>query len=121
MHITAMPIVFEERCSEAIVLPHGRMVVAELEIRPTAPTVKDGVEGRDPLRLSAEVRWPGSDEFETVAETPWISEPAIYKLELPQAKAAAPETPLARQPVFRLRLGHEGRREPAFRLRVVGL
>ena len=121
MHITAMPIVFEERCSEAIVLPHGRMVVAELEIRPTAPIVRDGVEGRDPLRLSIEVRWPGADEYETACETAWVSEPGTYRLELPQAEATPPETPLARQPVFRLRLGHEGRREPSFRLAVKGL
>lgn len=121
MQVSSLPVTYRERVSESWPLPSGRIVCAEISIANTSPTIKNGAEGRDSLRLTGEVRWPGADEFEAVVATAWLSEPGTYRLELPQAEVIPDETPLAPKAIVRLRVAHEGVRDPVYRVSIHGL
>lgn len=117
MTISHLPIVSEARLSDAFALPAGRIIEAELEIKPTSPVLS--ISGPpDTLELAVEIKQPGG-EFEEVASTLQASAPGTYKVVIPTADVApAVGVPV---PVCRLRLLHEGRREMSFRVRVLGI
>ena len=119
MSIRFLPVSYEERLSEVMCLPIGRLVTAKMTIATTILSGNDSSTPPDTFELVAEVRQPGEgQEFEVAARSRVVTSGGVASVPFPISPPRADLTP---GPVGRLRLVHTGWRHPAYSVEMVGL
>ncbi len=125
MNLTHFTLAYEEKISEATALPtrHATLEVDVVDGPPWIGRAKDAP--RESIELAVEVSVNGGAYEERCRLGP-LSEPGIYKLEMPRAPETEDDVGLMlresrRRSTFRIRLIHEGRMEPRFRARITGI
>ena len=119
MSIRSEPVSYEERLSEVMGLPIGRLFTAKMTIATTVLSGNDSSTPPDTFELVAEVKQPGEgQEFEVAARSRVVTGGGVASVQFPVPPARADLTP---GPVGRLRLIHTGWRFPACSVEVVGL
>lgn len=125
MNVTHFTLAYEEKLSEPTALP-TRATTLEVDLASGPPwtgRAKDAP--RESIDLAVEVSVNGGAYEERCRLGP-LSEPGVYKLEMPRAPEAEDDVGQmvaagTRRSTFRIRLIHDGRMEPRFRARVLGM
>lgn len=125
MNLTHFTLAYEEKLSEASALP-TRATVLEVELVNGPPWIGRAKDApRESIELAVEVSVNGGTFQERCRLGP-LSEPGVYKLDMPQAPESEDDVGQmvasgTRRSTFRVRQIHEGRMEPRFRARIVGM